>query len=266
LNVFYCDYTAEELAEAIRFLTNNSSVGLVAIDYMQMLRQQNRKTAQRQEELKGICLMLKDFAVETGLPVLIGAQFNRTVVNESTMSPLAIGEAGDIERAANMIVGMWNRNYEGFTEEGNRGRDGKKKPKESAIYLEILKGRLRNFSEFNQFYTFPCRSGEPFWATQNPDDFCSKVISTSAEAVAENIQQGGDVYLSLSPGESYDMALLRSLTPSLTESGHRGILEETTIIPVAAAIPNIGLLHAIANATFSLLRKFFRWLADLLWC
>jgi hypothetical protein len=57
------------------------------------------------------------------------------------MSPVAIGEAGDIERVAHTIIGLWNRNYEGLTEEGNKGRDGKPKPKESAIYLEILKGR-----------------------------------------------------------------------------------------------------------------------------
>jgi replicative DNA helicase len=141
LNIFYCDYAAEELSEAIHFLKNKSSIGLVAVDYMQMLRQLNKKTTQRQEELKEICLMLKDFAVETGLPILVGAQFNRTVVNEATMSPVAIGEAGDIERAANTIIGLWNRTYEGFTEEGNKGKDGKKRPRESAIYLEILKGR-----------------------------------------------------------------------------------------------------------------------------
>lgn len=141
LNIFYCDYPIEELADAIRFLKDKSSIGLVAIDYMQMLKMLQRKSSQRQEELKEICLMLKNLAIETGLPMLIGAQFNRTVVNEATMSPVAIGEAGDIERAAHTIIGLWNRNYEGLTEEGNKGKDGKLRPKESAIFLEILKGR-----------------------------------------------------------------------------------------------------------------------------
>lgn len=141
LNIIYCDYTVEELADAIRFLKEKTSIGLMAIDYMQMLKLLNKKSVQRQEELKEICLILKDLAIEVGLPMLIGAQFNRTVTNELSMSPVAIGEAGDIERAAHTIIGLWNRNYEGLTEEGNKGRDGKSKPKESAIYLEILKGR-----------------------------------------------------------------------------------------------------------------------------
>jgi replicative DNA helicase len=141
LNIFYCDYYAEELVDAIRFLKENTDVGLIGIDYMQLLKSISKKTTQRQEELKQICLMIKDCAVDTGLPVILAAQFNRSVVNEATISPVAIGEAGDIERVANLIIGGWNRNYEGFTDEGNKGKNGKKNPKESAIYLEILKGR-----------------------------------------------------------------------------------------------------------------------------
>lgn len=141
LNIIYCDYTVEELADVIRFLKEKTSLGLIAIDYMQMLKLLNKKNVQRQEELKEICLILKDLAVEVGLPMLIGAQFNRTVVNELTMTSVAIGEAGDIERAAHTIIGLWNRNYEGLSEEKNKGRDGQLRQKESAIYLEILKGR-----------------------------------------------------------------------------------------------------------------------------
>lgn len=141
LNIFYSDYSAEELVQAISFLKKTTTTGLIGIDYMQLLSSLIKKNIQRQEELKQICLMLKDCAVDTGLPILLAAQFNRTVVNEATISPVAIGEAGDIERAANMIIGLWNRNYEGFTAEGNRTKNGKIAPKESAMYLEILKGR-----------------------------------------------------------------------------------------------------------------------------
>ncbi len=141
LNIVYSDYAAEELTGAINFLRKNSSVGLIGIDYVQLLRSRESKGMQRQEELKKICLMLKDSAVATGLPLILAAQFNRSVVNEATISPVAIGEAGDIERAANMIIGLWNRNYDGLTEDGNRGKNKKPIPKEPAIYLELLKGR-----------------------------------------------------------------------------------------------------------------------------
>lgn len=40
-----------------------------------------------------------------------------------------------------MVIGLWNRNYEGFTSAGNAQKGGKKVPKEPAMYLEIMKGR-----------------------------------------------------------------------------------------------------------------------------
>ena len=143
LKVFYSDMPVEELISAIRFINKKTNVGLVCIDYMQMLKLLRGNQGSRQEELKQICLMLKNCAVETGVPILIGAQFNREVVAEADLSPAKIGEAGDIERIANLIIGGWNRNFEGFSRDGNFKKGGKKEliPKEPAIYFEIMKGR-----------------------------------------------------------------------------------------------------------------------------
>lgn len=136
LRIFYSDCYAEELVQNIKFLKKRIDVGLVAVDYMQLLSLQNKKAIPRQEELKQICLMLKDCAIDTGLPLLLAAQFNRTVTSEADLSPTAIGEAGDIERAANMVIGIVNRNYP-----GNKGRDGKPIPQAPEMYMEVLKGR-----------------------------------------------------------------------------------------------------------------------------
>lgn len=141
LNIFYCDYSIEELDRAIRFIKNKSDAGIVAIDYMQLLRQSMTKTTQRHEELKQVCQIAKDCAVDTGLPVVVAAQFNRSVVNEATMSKFAIGEAGDIERSANTIIALWNRNENESSDVANKGRNGKPISKESAIYIELLKSR-----------------------------------------------------------------------------------------------------------------------------
>lgn len=140
LQVVYSDLSAEELVNAIRFLAKNTNVGLICIDYMQLLRML-RGPHSRQEELKQICLILKDCAIETGLPILLAAQFNRSVVAEADLSPTNIGEAGDIERVASMIIGFWNRSFEGFSREGNIDKKKKAIAKEPAIYFEILKGR-----------------------------------------------------------------------------------------------------------------------------
>lgn len=129
LNLFYSRYSAEELVGAIRFLAENDRPTAICIDYMQMLRMKDApKGMSRQEELKQICLMLKDCAIETGLPLLIAAQFNRTVQTEEELLAQAIGEAGDIERIASLIIGLWNRR---FTKEDCL----------EGLYAKILKAR-----------------------------------------------------------------------------------------------------------------------------
>jgi replicative DNA helicase len=142
LNIFYSEFSAQELVAAIRFLKKNTNVGLICVDYMQLLKLGSGSfSGSRQEELKQVCLLLKDCAVDTGLPILLAAQFSRQVTCEADLSPIYISEAGDIERVANLILGFWNRDFEGFTRDGNKSKNGKVIPKEPAIYMEILKGR-----------------------------------------------------------------------------------------------------------------------------
>lgn len=143
LNVFYSDMSAEQLVQAIKYIKKNrDDVGAIFIDYMQLLYPLDKGNLSRQEQLKYVCLILKDCAVETGLPIVLGAQFNRQVTCEADLSPIYISEAGDIERIASLILGFWNRNFLGFTAEGNKTKSGKiLKEKRPEIYMEVLKGR-----------------------------------------------------------------------------------------------------------------------------
>jgi replicative DNA helicase len=141
LRIFYTDMTVEELIGAIRFLKKETNVGLICIDYIQCLKLMKPIQGSRQEQLKEISLLLKDVAVETGIPILLGAQFNRQVVCEADISPTNIREAADIEQIASLLIGGWNRNYAGFSREGNKDKTGKPVSIESTLYLEIMKGR-----------------------------------------------------------------------------------------------------------------------------
>lgn len=132
LSIHYVDYSVEELVGAIRYLHSQNAIGSVFIDYMQLLRLKNGRYSSRQEELKEVCLMLKDCAVETGLPFIIGAQFNREVDRKDALHATRIGEAGDIERIANLIIGFWNNS---FPEKDSLTSSG------SGIHAIILKGR-----------------------------------------------------------------------------------------------------------------------------
>jgi len=143
LNINYTDYSSETLIEAIRYLHKHSNMGGVFIDYMQLLSKAEGRYNTRQEELKQVCLDLKDLAVETGLPIVLGAQFNREVTNPLLLHPTKIGEAGDIERLANLIVGLWNNNFEplGATQGELNEMDKRGIRQPNTIYTKVLKNR-----------------------------------------------------------------------------------------------------------------------------
>ena len=143
LNINYTNYNSETLIEAIRYLHKNGNPGAIFIDYIQLLSlpQGKYKTYSRQEELKIICQDLKDVAVETGLPIILGAQFNRTVTNLLHLHSTKIGEAGDIERIANLIIGFWNNNFTPVGTEGELNSINKLNYPKDSIYIKVLKNR-----------------------------------------------------------------------------------------------------------------------------
>ena len=144
LNIHYCNYNSDTLIEAIRYLHKNTNVGAVFIDYIQLLNlpKGKYKTYSRQEEIKEVCMALKDVAVETGLPIILGAQYNRAVTNQLHLHPTKIGEAGDIERIANLIIGFWNNNFKSTGTDGELNEiNSKGLNVENTLYTEILKQR-----------------------------------------------------------------------------------------------------------------------------
>lgn len=138
LNFHSVNYNSKELSLALRFLSKNCNLGGVFIDYMQLLRLDNKGRLSRQEELKQIGLDLLETAKEIGSPVCLAAQFNRTVKSEFDMSEFNIGEAGDIERQANLIIGLFDR-FKGA--KTNYDLNSNLIPKQEALKVEVLKNR-----------------------------------------------------------------------------------------------------------------------------
>lgn len=110
-NIHFSEMPAESLVDAIRYLHRRRNISAVFVDYIQLLNLEKigRGINNRQEEVKQICNLLKDAARETGLPIILAAQFSREVKKEEDVNMGALREAGDIEQTAALILGMWNR-------------------------------------------------------------------------------------------------------------------------------------------------------------
>lgn len=123
----------EDLVMVIKHLNEKSDVAAVFIDYIQCLYLTKNTRNTRQEELKEVCFKLKDCAVETGLPLIFGAQFNRDVNSSKELFATSIREAGDIEQIANLIIGCWNMMKE---EKGSKDFQPS-----NELFCKILKNR-----------------------------------------------------------------------------------------------------------------------------
>ena len=147
LRVKGIDYYAPELNLALSELSKKNNVGGYFIDYFQLLRlpKEGYKNYSRQEELKVICQDLNTTAKELKLPIILGAQFNREVTTPFRLHATNIGEAGDIERILDTLIGIW------YTNKKIVGKD-LTKPEESQfknlsldtpdkLYTYILKSR-----------------------------------------------------------------------------------------------------------------------------
>lgn len=144
INVNYSNYTALELVELIRYLHKNTNVGVIFIDYIQLLRLGSTKfsTYSRQEEVKEVCIALKDIAVETGLSIVLAGQFNRKVQNPLQLHLNQIGEAGDIERVANLILAIWNNKFKVVGDKDEIKRiEQENLVRENTLFVEVLKNR-----------------------------------------------------------------------------------------------------------------------------
>lgn len=144
-----------DLVGLIRFLERNLDVRGVFVDYVQRLRKQGHRGS-RKEELQIICDELMKVSVETGLPIVLGAQVNRECPSPVEMSNQDLADASDIEHAANTVLLLWNsshlphhRRSQAYTVDGSpsspKARElaerGLELGKEGQVYVLMSKNR-----------------------------------------------------------------------------------------------------------------------------
>lgn len=155
LHIHYTDMVCENLCTSIKKLAASGTLGGVFIDYVQYLDlAPSQRNLQRYEQISIICKMLKETAVETQLPIILGAQFNRDVADPTTLAITSLGEGGEIERKAAYCIGFWNndmpymstKNHKPNMEEiakTTKGNlyDAEGKKHNHTIYATVLKNR-----------------------------------------------------------------------------------------------------------------------------
>jgi replicative DNA helicase len=106
--LFYDDASGQTIlrvASSARRLKAREKIGLVVVDYLQLVDSENSHTT-RQEAVAAVARRLKNLATELQVPVIALSQLNRAAANqEPQLSHLL--ESGEIERAASVVLLLW---------------------------------------------------------------------------------------------------------------------------------------------------------------
>jgi replicative DNA helicase len=97
-------HTAEDLERHLLKMKKEGRVSAVLIDYVQSIGTET-KTQDKRTEVAHVSKVLLRTAIETELPLIVGAQLNRTAANRPTLEGLK--EAGNLEEDANTVLSIF---------------------------------------------------------------------------------------------------------------------------------------------------------------
>ena len=131
--------TVSEIKAKCRRLANMpKGLGLVVIDYLQLVTTGNKRIESRQVEVSEISRSLKTMALELGVPVIALSQLSRSAEKrESNMPMLAdLRESGSIEQDADMVLFINRKDY----------YEAKKDQREKIVPAELVIAKHRKGS------------------------------------------------------------------------------------------------------------------------
>lgn len=111
-NIFFHDaggVTPSEIkAKCRRLATQGEGLGLVIIDYLQLIDSSSRYAGSRQQEVSEISRSLKTMALELEVPVIALSQLSRSVEKREDKKPVLsdLRESGSIEQDADIVAAL----------------------------------------------------------------------------------------------------------------------------------------------------------------
>lgn len=105
--------TVHEMRSKLRRLKAQVGLGLIVIDYLQLISGRRNSGENRQQEISEISRMLKQMARELEVPVVALAQLSRSVEQRQDKRPMLsdIRESGSIEQDADIVAFLYRDDY-----------------------------------------------------------------------------------------------------------------------------------------------------------
>ncbi len=129
-----------------RRLMAEHGLGLIIVDYLQLMRG-HRRTENRVQEIGEIARGLKSLGRELKVPVIALSQLSRSVENRENKRPLLsdLRESGSIEAEADMVCFLYREAYYKMKEAFNADAENGERPERQEMEeTELIVGKHRN--------------------------------------------------------------------------------------------------------------------------
>ena len=102
-----------EIRTRCRKLKLEKNIGLIVIDYLQLVQGSNKKNGSREQEIAEISRSLKILAKELNVPVIALSQLSRAVEQRPDHRPMLsdLRESGSIEQDADIVMFLYRDDY-----------------------------------------------------------------------------------------------------------------------------------------------------------
>ena len=96
-----------------KILFEQNQIGLIIIDYLQLMQNSKFKTDNRTQELSQITRSLKNLAREFNVPIIALSQLSRNVESRVNKRPILsdLRESGSIEQDADLVLMLYRESY-----------------------------------------------------------------------------------------------------------------------------------------------------------
>ena len=131
---------SEIRSEALNLQKQEGKLGLVVIDYLQLI--EGPRSESRQQEVSAISRQLKKMAKELHVPVIALSQLSRSVEQRQDKRPILsdLRESGSIEQDADIVGFLYREDYYRDEDGGDDKKDGDD-PENVEIEVIIEKNR-----------------------------------------------------------------------------------------------------------------------------
>lgn len=144
--------TITEIRAKCRQLKQQHNLGLVVIDYLQLMTS-GRQVESRQQEVSAMSRNLKLLAKDIGVPVVAVAQLNRNSESRNDRKPMMsdLRESGSLEQDADIIMLLHRPDY--YDKEDRPGEGdiivAKHRNGETAVIRTLFQGHLSRFVNYS---------------------------------------------------------------------------------------------------------------------